>query len=681
MIRRVAGLLALARAYGIQPVYRDWKGARRTASTDSLLRGLAVLGAPVASAADVADALRDRSARAGRPGIEPVHVAWDGVLDGIGFRCAPGVPACHIQLDLEDGERRQLEARAASRAGDQAAPARLSVDVGAPLPAGYHDLIVENGGSTYRSRVISAPQHATIDPTARAWGAFLPLYAFSDPARGAGTYAELRAAARWIGGLGGEFIATLPLLAAFLDEPFEPSPYTPASRLFWNELYIDEEELPVDSPPVRVPPSGRLVDYREAARARRAVVADAAVAFFAGGGEHDAAFRAFVLENPRLDDYARFRAACDRYRSGWPMWPDGPRDGRLADDDFEPHARDYHRFAAWCADTQVGRVAAGRAAQLYLDMPLGVHPDGYDVWRERALFARAASAGAPPDALFVRGQDWGFPPLDPRALRDTGYAYLIECLRHHLRRSRLLRLDHVMSLQRLYWIPRGLDATQGVYVRYPLEELIAVITLESVRHSAVIVGEDLGTVSREIRTQLSRHAIQRMYVVQYEASPDMDPPLQPVPRNVVASLNTHDMPPFAGFWRDLDLDDQRALDLLDGRQEAEARAARDRLRARLAAFLGLSPDDPEDAVLRALLRHLAASPARFVLVNLEDLWHETKPQNVPGTSAERPNWRRRARYTIHQLMREPVHTDALADVDRLRRARTSRPRRHHESHA
>jgi 4-alpha-glucanotransferase len=679
--RRTAELLALARAFGLQPVYQDWKGRRRTASAESLLGGLRALGAPLEDVAGAGAALRDWSARAHRPGIEPVHVAWDGELEGLSLRFAPRSRTCRVDLHLENGEHRRLQADMPASTRNGGPPLRLPIDAGPPLPLGYHEIVVEDGAAEYRSRVIAAPRKAAAPASRRAWGAFLPLYAFGDPERGAGTYAELRAAADWIGERGGEFLGTLPLLAAFLDEPFEPSPYAPVSRLFWNDLFIDEAALPVGAPPVRVPHSGDTVDYRAAAQARRASLEQAARSFFDAGGEDEAGFRAFAARHPRLDDYARFRAACDHFRAGWPTWPADARDGRLDACDLDPRAVDYYRFTAWCADTQLGAVGDGDAATLYLDLPLGVHPDGYDVWRERALFARGASAGAPPDALFVRGQDWGFPPLDPRALRASGYAYLIECLRHHLQRARMLRLDHVMSLERLYWIPRGLNATEGVYVRYPREELLAVITLESVRHGATIVGEDLGTVSRAIRTALARHGLHRMFVVQYEAAPDRDPPVPSVPKNVVASLNTHDMPPFAAFWHGLDLEDQRALDLLDDQQLAEARVHRARLRSSIAEFFDLPAVDDAAAALHALLGHLAGSAARFVLVNLEDLWLETRPQNVPGTSTERPNWRRRARYTIEQLMREPELAAPLTAVDRERRAAAPSSRRHHESHA
>ncbi|MGH7505303.1 MAG: 4-alpha-glucanotransferase, partial [Longimicrobiales bacterium] len=233
------------------------------------------------------------------------------------------------------------------------------------------------------------------------------------------------------------------------------------------------------------------------------------------------------------------------------------------------------------------------------------------------------------------------------------------------------------------WIPHGLEATEGVYVRYPQEELLAVLALESTRHHAAIVGEDLGTVPREIRAAMKRHAIQRMYVVQYEANTEREPPLNPIPEAAMASLNTHDMPPFAAFWKGFDLADQRALGLIDEAQERDALAGRAELRRRIATAFDIATGDDASATaaaLHALLRHLAASRARFVLVNLEDLWLETRPQNVPGTSAERPNWRRRSKHAIPSLIGEPRLTSALEEVDSLRRTTWHHPRRPARSH-
>jgi 4-alpha-glucanotransferase len=221
-----------------------------------------------------------------------------------------------------------------------------------------------------------------------------------------------------------------------------------------------------------------------------------------------------------------------------------------------------------------------------------------------------------------------------------------------------------MALQRLYWIPTGVDATEGVYVRYPQDELLAVLCLESFRHRATVVGEDLGTVSPTIRGALDRHAIRRMFVFQFEATPG--PHLPVVPASVMASLNTHDMAPFAGYWNDLDIADQRDLGLLDDETADDARRTRQPLRAAIRRALHLPPDASAAVVLDALLAWLAASPAQSVIVNLEDLWLESLPQNVPGTTTERPNWRRHAAHDIDEVRASSAVGDILNTIAKLR---------------
>jgi 4-alpha-glucanotransferase len=309
---------------------------------------------------------------------------------------------------------------------------------------------------------------------------------------------------------------------------------------------------------------------------------------------------------------------------------------------------------------------------MYLDLPLGVHPHGYDVWRHRALFATDVSVGAPPDAVFVSGQDWGFPPLDPGRLREQHCQYVIAYLRHHLQHARILRIDHVMGLHRLFWIPKGLGAGEGVYVRYPAEEFYAILSLESRRHNAWIVGENLGTVPSYVSPAMRRHNIQSMYVVHYEQASDAHGALRAVPTDCVASINTHDMPPFAASWRDSDIDDRLKLGLLDRTGARTERRARREQRRSLMHFLerkgllvGASADPRR--VLRAILAFLSASPARTVLVNLEDLWLETRHQNIPGTHDEHPNWQRKARYSLEAFREMPEVLDALREVDHVRK--------------
>ncbi|MEJ2047718.1 MAG: 4-alpha-glucanotransferase, partial [Dehalococcoidia bacterium] len=307
---------------------------------------------------------------------------------------------------------------------------------------------------------------------------------------------------------------------------------------------------------------------------------------------------------------------------------------------------------------------------------LGAHPDGYDVWREREAFALETSAGAPPDAVFSRGQNWEFPPLHPERIRERGYRYLIACLRHHLKHAGILRIDHVMGLHRLFLIPSGMEASQGAYVRYRAEELYAILALEAHRHKAIIVGEDLGTVPPYVRPTMTRHGLHRMYVVHYELASDQRR-LPPVPTRVVASLNTHDMPPFAAFWQGLDIEERRRLGLLDS---ADARAEGNRLQSMketLITFLRNrswlhEPKGDVRTVLTTCLSYLAASQAQLVLINLEDLWLETQPQNVPTTGEAYPNWRRKARYTLEQFSQLPQVVDILITVNRLRKQRQNR---------
>ncbi|HEY0304886.1 MAG TPA: 4-alpha-glucanotransferase, partial [Longimicrobiales bacterium] len=303
-----------------------------------------------------------------------------------------------------------------------------------------------------------------------------------------------------------------------------------------------------------------------------------------------------------------------------------------------------------------------------------------DVWSNPDLFVTGVSAGAPPDAFFTKGQNWGFPPLNPRVLRGQRYEYLRRVLRTQLRYAGMLRIDHVMSLHRLFFVPAGYEATDGVYVSYPQDEMYAVLTIESQRHESTIVGEDLGTVPSEVRKSMKRHGVKRMFVVQFEAGAD-HPPIRTPPADAVASLNTHDMPPFAAFWNALDVDMRLEMGLIVEDDVEKQRAHRDDVARALSAHLrhhGVLDDGALDRLfsrkadtptaLGGLLELLARSPSYLTLVNLEDLWLEEEPQNVPGTSQEKPNWRRRLRYTLNELRNNPELNDMLRRVHDGRRA-------------
>jgi 4-alpha-glucanotransferase len=705
-VNPVSALARLARLYGVETSYFDILAQRRHFSNpEVLLAVLRALGAPLEKIEDAGAAARARRLELWRRAVEPVAVAWQHVPATLKLRLPAGDSHGRLRcrLELEDGREKtwthQLENLPAAQVADIEGMRFLTRILPLPssLPPGYHRLHLERGRQRFETLVIAAPRTAWTPAEAglgRAWGVFLPLYALrSLGSWGTGDFTDLEALQRWTGELGGRLVGTLPLLPAMLDEPFEPSPYAPASRLFWNEFYVDVTRAPELK---RAPAAQRLlgseslraaledlraeplVDYRRTLTLKREVLRELARAFFAAPGRRGRAFQAFLRARPEVEDYARFRAAADERGAGCPDWPAPLRDGIVGDGDFEEEAQRYHLYAQWLAEEQLLALAhksRGRKPGLYLDLPVGTHPAGYDVWRERAAFALGLAAGAPPDSLFIQGQNWGFPPLHPERLRAQGYRYFIACLRHHLRPASVLRIDHVMSLHHLFVIPPGVPAHEGTYIRYAAEEMYAIVALESRRAKTVVVGEDLGTVPFYVRPALARHRLQRSYILPFEMNPSGD--LHTPAPETLASLNTHDMRPFHGFWRGLDLDDRVELRLLEAREVETERAGREWFRQALAAFLEKrgwveSGHTELEANLRACLRFLAASPAGLVLVNLEDLWLETEAQNTPGTVAERPNWRRKARYSLEAFCQMPAVLDTLHEVNQRRRGRTKR---------
>lgn len=689
----------LARLYGVQTAYYDVSHHRRQASIEALLAVLQSLGAPVTTIQDVPSAWREQRQALWQQPVEPVTVAWDGGPSIIRIRLPSATSEATLtgRLILETGEQQNWEwcgadlpvVETAEVEGVQYVVKQLLLPD--RLAWGYHRLTLELPGRCEQSLIIAAPSKAYTPPQDRAWGVFLPLYALhTQQSWGGGDFSDLEALMTWSTGMGGSVVATLPFLATFLDDVFEPCPYLPASRLLWNEFYLDiagVAELPKCPSAqallastslrddIKVLRNSSLVDYRSQIALKRRVLTELCSCFLAEASDRTEAFWQFAEANPVVKDYARFRATGDKQRTAWPSWPQPLRDGVLTEGDYHEENRRYHLYVQWLAYQQIHTLsekARQKGLQLYLDLPLGIHPHGYDVWRERAIFALDVSAGAPPDAVFTQGQNWGFPPLHPEKIRQQGYRYIIDYMRHHLKPASILRIDHVMGLHRLFWIPDGLEASQGVYVRYRSEELYAILALESHRHNSIIVGEDLGTVPPEVRPAMARHGLNRMYVVQYELASNTPKALGPVGSNCVASLNTHDMPPFAAFWRGLDIKDRLDIGLLDQAGAREERKTRQTTREALVAFLRdrgwlkkLAIDT--GAILSACLAFLSASRARLVLVNLEDLWLETQPQNVPGTREEYFNWRHKARYSLEALCQMPSVVDTLHLVNRLRK--------------
>ncbi len=705
-------LQELARLHGIMLEYDDVFGRRKEASPATLRGLLRALGVHLDGDHQIPDALNERRRFLCDRGLEPVLVAWNGkpgVVDLIiSVPDATGSATCMI--DLETGtmrQRQQLQDLAKSGpitvGADQFVV--LKFPLPEPLPWGYHPLVIETASRRFSSLIISAPTTAYWPiheghrnstsaeqnmRNGRVWGCFLPLYAaHSSQDWGAGDFSELQRLIRWTANLGGSVIASLPLLASYLDDPCDPSPYAPVSRLFWNEFYVDPRQFPeVELAPqvqtilnsdafnrsVAELRSAPLIDYRRLAAIKRQVLEALAHRFCVTKPDSFNLFTQFVESDPSVEDYAEFRATHEAQQSTWQDWPARLRDGDIRDSDYDERAKIYHCFAQWVASEQLSAIARDADRHncgLYLDLPLGVRSDGYDVWRYREVFATGATAGAPPDAVWTNGQNWGFAPFHPDAIRDRGYRHVRDFLARQFRIAQYLRIDHVMGLHRLYWIPDGLSAQEGGYVQYRPEEWYAILCLESHRHETGIVGENLGTVPKEVNSAMRHHGVRQLCVVEYELESEHENILESNDGRCVASLNTHDCPTFAAWWKAEDLELRESLALMDTEERQHEAKRRERLKRTLIDQLQragwISSDEPSLAEITvAAHQFLAASDADIVIVNLEDLWHETLPQNVPGTSTERPNWRRRAELSFQQLEHHDIVLRILDFVQQLR---------------
>jgi len=685
----MTGLDELAIAAGIDVAYRSWRGDAQHSSDEALiamLRALAPdLGVAFQDAADIPAALATLERTRWAEVVPPVIVAWEGDLV-VSFTVPAELDdAWELEITTEAGRTIVASGRLASLPAERPAATqggvycvrRVRVVLDGEL--GYHALRWATAQQRGEALILAAPQRAWGGPGtgARRWGVFAPVYGLAGPASGQagdlGTLAELFAQ---VERRGGRYVATLPILAAGLDEPCEISPYAPVSRLFWNELYLDLAALagelgvaPPATPPV-VP--GTLIDYRTQYHWRRHALDPMAERLFATrGGEIDA-----WAASSGVYDYAAFRAIGEVTRKGWMSWPASWRDGApMITSRAEAIALGAdaarvttHAAAQWAMQRQLAALAGGRVG-LYLDLPVGVSCDAYEVWRHRRLFLTDLSVGAPPDELFLGGQSWGLPPLSPHALRRDHYRYFIRSIRHHMRVSGMLRIDHVMGLFRLYCVPAGRPATDGVYLRYPYDELLAVLTLESNRARCAVAGEDLGTVPDGVRPLMGRHGLFRLHVGQWSFPGKPGDAPGAAPAESIASLNTHDTPTFAGWWRGADIDDRRELGLITDAQEVTERVGRDHARAALLAFAtprvsGAVLTDVERAMVGAV-GDLANGPAEVVLVALDDLMFDPVPHNVPGTVAERPNWQRRVEgwsEVLDETRAAPAATAAIATL-------------------
>ncbi|HWB67405.1 MAG TPA: 4-alpha-glucanotransferase [Mycobacteriales bacterium] len=632
MVRR------FARAQGIQLSYTRYDGRRARPSVETLLAVLTALGH------DVGDEHRLRAAVAAdrehreRQVLPPVVVATPGRPCELRPRDGDRLDHATVAITLEDGGSLQLPAPEVLRS----TPDGVGLDLAAAgLPVGYHELRIDGLGDVPSAMLVVPPRR--LPPAPIGFGVFQPLYGLrGERDWGVGDLGDLRRLQQWVAELAGDFVGTLPLFATYLDPPVDPSPYLPVSRRFWSELYVDVEALPEfaaspDAQALAGSPAfqqdlrrlsrGELVDYAGVMARKRGVLELCASELFDHASPRRDACDAALAEHPEIDRYAEFRAGCEKLGRPWLDWPAAP--GVVPDGGADDAAVRYYRYAQLVAGEQLAAAAAASPG-LYLDLPIGVHPDGFDTWSEQESFA-PAEVGAPPDDFFAGGQAWGFPPLHPGRMRARRYGYLIDCLRHTFRHARVARIDHILGLHRQYWVPAGTDATGGAYVTYPADELRAIVRLEAARAGTIVVGEDLGTVTPAIRQAMDRDGMLHSFVYQFAA--DATQPLPQPDTPAMASLGSHDLPKFASY------------------------AATERW---------VPP-------LQTCLTALADGSARLLLVDLADLAGQEGQDNQPGTGPEADNWRRRLDRPLAELTSDSAVTRLLTEIaeHRQRRATTT----------
>lgn len=672
-----ASLIELARRYGVASEYTDWSGRSASVSASTLTAVLDALGVSAATEPDREAALtardRDHWARA----LPPSIVGRTGSSSPFWVHVTHGDPA-RLWLRLEDGSvrtgLRQLENNSPPYDLDGRLVGEATFELPADLPIGYHRLHLQIGPSEISTSVIVAPsslERSVRRGSGRTWGLATQLYSVrSRESWGVGDLTDLRDLAVWSAARhGAGFVLVNPLHAAAPVAPMEPSPYLPTSRRFVNPMYLRVEAVPEYAyvrsrsrvrkaraqVQKRAARSGRI-DRDSAWQAKRAALEIVYQVELSAGRE--IAYQAFCEREGRsLADFATWCALAENHGTDWRQWPDElqhPRGGAVAAFVAEHHAEvDFHRWLQWLVDEQLSAaqdvaVQAGMELGIMHDLAVGVDPNGADAWALQDVLALGVTAGAPPDEFNQLGQNWSQPPWRPDRLADAAYEPFRSMVGAVLRHAGGVRIDHIIGLFRLWWIPQGALPTEGTYVRYDHEAMIGIVALEAHRAGAVIVGEDLGTVEPWVRDHLRDRGLLGTSILWFESDHDGAPlPAERWRRDCLSAVTTHDLPPTAGYLAGEHVRLRDELGLLTRAADEELAGDRSHQQAWMAELrrVGLlteSADDIDtnvDEVVLALHRYLGRTPSRLLSLSLADAVGEVRTQNQPGTTDEYPNWR------------------------------------------
>jgi 4-alpha-glucanotransferase len=711
----MSALDRLAVRMGIEGQFQNAAGEIQRTSGETKRRLLGAMGADVRGEAEARAELAAREREDWSRPLPPVLVARESERRiAVPITLPAGAGALTWSLREESGAVRQgtlpfgnFEPIDDYRL-DGLAMERRHLVIEAPSAIGYHQLHVETSeGASADMALIFAPQSCHV-PDGLAddrpiWGISAQLYLLrSDRNWGIGDFTDLKSLVEIAADLRASIIGLNPLHTMFLDRPEHASPYSPASRLFLNVLYIDVTALPEWSGSDRPPPEVSAcretarVDYEAVARLKLPVLERLFRRFVDGADRHRrAAFGAFRQQRgealQRLCHYKALReyfAAKDQ-GADWRHWPEDYRDpGSSAVTRFAETNReriDFFAWMQWVADEQLAAAAETArsrrmAVGLYRDLAVGADMGGAETWSSPGVVVSSAHVGAPPDLHNPAGQDWGLPPFNPQALRREAYAGFIDLVRANMRHAGGLRIDHVMAIQHLYWIPEGRPPSEGAYVSYPLDDLTGILALESQRHRCVVVGEDLGTVPEGFRERMEAAGILSYRVLAFEQQDGHFIPPAKYPALALAAAGSHDLATLRGWWEERDIDLKERHGLYSG--EAEAKRQREQRVSDRAALVealqdaGLRLPDGFDAcsgyrleLNDAVHEFLARTRAGIAMVQLDDLTDEFDQVNLPATTDEHPNWRRKQSLSLEEIAASR-RIRVIADM--LNRARANR---------
>ncbi len=722
-MRDGATLERLCERYGIATGYDDALGTARRTPDEAKLALLRAMGIDASAAGN--DAM-DGAFNTGSSIAPPPVIVADERAGRVALQLpsSDGLTLVDWRIELETGENLEGVVAPARGSGSDR-EGTLAIPI--PPTSGYHRLTLRDHAThalLASSQLIVTPSRCYTPPLlaggVRIWGLALQLYALRSHRNwGIGDFTDLCNAVGLAAAAGADFIGMNPLHALFPCRPDAASPYSPSNRAALNVLYLDVEAIDdfLHCKPARTrvysqafqSALARLrafdhVDYGGVARLKFEILAllfdrFRAHELGANPGERGRAFREFQRRRGAalklqglFDALQEYITATTGTPAGWPGWPVECRPPTAVGDEdlYRRHAdrAEYFQYLQWQAELQLAGAsddarACGLAIGLYTDFAVGADGGGAETWSQSAVYAPDMHIGAPPDGFNLNGQDWGLPPMLPHRLRAAGYAPFVTALRASMRRAGALRIDHVMALMRLFWVPAGMAPADGAYVAYPFPELLGIVALESQRNRCLVIGEDLGTIAPGVRAALAGAGVLSYRPLYFERTPEGEfAPPETYPVQALVTVGTHDLPTLAGFWAGRDIATRTRLGLLP---DDESRAAELALRAvdrkrLLRALEHAGVLDSAETTRRmtvdlmlAVHRFLARTPSMVMAVQLEDVFGQYMQMNLPSTSEDQyPNWRRKLNIPLESWLANRRFA-ALARM--LRKERPRRPHR------